>query len=455
MSPIGRHSQKYLPKGFKPQAGRRKTQEPIMEEIKSGNLSKRTNAAVSNSDHLGDNTNIGQMTLHQRNENEEQLFNSKKRIKIIEGKSIETNTIVGTDNNLIQKYTIPVKNKFEALSDTSKNDTSGSIQSEEKIRIPPIYLIEVNKYSAIVSDLNKMASNSFTAKQLKEKIKIQLTSTDDYRKITKYYAESNIQFYSFVNPIDSKLSVVMKPIPYSLTNEEIKKELLALNYPVHKVQRLENKDRQPTPLCSVVLENNQLGKSIFNLNKFYHCMITVEPRRKSNNIPQCRNCLKWNHTKNYCHLSPKCVLCAGSHVLKDCPLRNSPSTSTKTITPKCSNCGGPHPASYRGCEEHKRLKTIAAERRMKTGNHKEVYITAQQPMSNAWNIPLNLNKDNETDAPPATSKLTINPQTQVPNLEQLTLSIMDIVKKTIENLIPSIIQQVLECFLNRPSNKLP
>jgi len=196
----------------------------------------------------------------------------------------------------------------------------------------------------------------------------------------------------------------MKPVPYSLTDDEIKEEL-RISFPVEKVTRIYNHNRQPTPSCSIILANTTQGKEIFNLQRFYHCVISVEPRRHSRQIPQCSNCLRYNHTRNYCHLEPRCARCAGPHNTHTCStLTQSTAASFK---PKCSNCGKDHVASYRGCEVHIKLKERLKLQQKSNEGHLSTqqpnrsshqYRPAPVPVTNAWDTPLlnfgNINLEN-------------------------------------------------------------
>ncbi|KAL4090606.1 hypothetical protein QTP88_025405 [Uroleucon formosanum] len=79
------------------------------------------------------------------------------------------------------------------------------------------------------------------------------------------------------------------------------------------------------------------------------CIITVENRKTDNSIPQCQNCQRFNHTKNFCKLPPKCVKCPEQHHYSECTKdRNSP--------PTCVNCNENHPANYKGCKIYKQIK---------------------------------------------------------------------------------------------------
>ena len=64
----------------------------------------------------------------------------------------------------------------------------------------------------------------------------------------------------------------------SIMETEFTEELNNLNFPVHSVIRLTNKDKVPTPLLALNLLNNQKAQEIFKLNKLLNYIITIEPR---------------------------------------------------------------------------------------------------------------------------------------------------------------------------------
>lgn len=49
------------------------------------------------------------------------------------------------------------------------------------------------------------------------------------------------------------------------------------------------------------------AKSIFEVDTIVVIKITVERKRKSIFIQQCKRCLKYNHTFNYCHVHFVCA----------------------------------------------------------------------------------------------------------------------------------------------------
>lgn len=234
------------------------------------------------------------------------------------------------------KYYIPSQAEKEYLEKTENT------QNDKKQIIPPIFLREANNYQEIIKDLQEHCEHLYTTTYRNNSIKITLTNSSDYRKMTKYYDQQNIQYFTFPDAQNPKLQVIIRGIPTSLTIEEIKQDLLALEYPVIKVVRLLKKDKSPMPLCAVELENSEQAKDIFNLSRLHYCIVTVEQRRNSRDIPQCTNCQRYGHTKNYCRLTPRCVKCTVNHHFSQCP-------KLKEEKPKCVNCEGEHTANYKGC----------------------------------------------------------------------------------------------------------
>jgi hypothetical protein len=84
------------------------------------------------------------------------------------------------------------------------------------------------------------------------------------------------------------------------------------------------------------------SKDIFNVEYIQQCKIKFKPRKHKTDIAQCANCKKYGHTKNYCHLKPRCVKCAGDHLTNQCHQKE------RSSHVQCVLCGGNLPANYKG-----------------------------------------------------------------------------------------------------------
>lgn len=235
-------------------------------------------------------------------------------------------------------------NNAEDMDDSVPDDQ----QNIQKSKPPPIFLHNVNNHQEIVKDVKKVTKASFTTQVRGQSLKVNLSNIDDYRSLTAFYDTSGIKYHTFQTHLDKKLQVVVRNVPTSLSDSEIKTELTDQNYPVLRVSRLLNKNKMPLPLCAIDLENNDDGKSIFKLDTLCFAVVSVEPKRKSRQLPQCTRCQRFGHTKNFCKLDPRCVRCTGLHHYSACP-------KNKSETPQCINCGENHTANYRGCMAYQEI----------------------------------------------------------------------------------------------------
>jgi hypothetical protein len=102
-------------------------------------------------------------------------------------------------------------------------------------------------------------------------------SSESYRTIIKALAEKCTQFHMYKLKAERSYRVVLKNIHYSINPEEIKTEIQKLG---HKVTNI---------------WNNKQHRTKQPLSMFF-----VELKPAPNN----KDCQRYAHTKNYCHLKP-------------------------------------------------------------------------------------------------------------------------------------------------------
>lgn len=336
----------------------------------------------------------------------------------------EPEALITTNKYYVPQHSIEDTNDVNSQGETSNAQSNIPMQinthNEPKIKIPPIFLHEATNHTEITNDINTIASSEFTTTVTGNSLRINLTNVEDYRNLTKFYNENNLKFYTYHNPETKVLSVIMRDVPISLSNDEIRDELIAQKYPVLKVTRLYNKSRYPMPLCSIELESTESAKEIFKLTKLQHSIVKIESRRKNTEIPQCKRCQRHSHTKNYCQLEPRCVKCTGTHFSSEC--KKKPEDK-----PTCVNCGGEHPANYRGCS----YLTNANQRR-----HHQTSPLATQQADNNQNTKFNQYiKENKTYSNALRSS---KPSTHTDQTTENTDLITTIIKAVIDLLLPHI-----------------
>ena len=330
------------------------------------------------------------------------------------------------------------KNKFAPLQNiddeldqdgASTNDNAQDAQVSPKI--PPIYVYNISNYETFHTSLSNQTFDEFSVTHTKNSLKLNLSSIEDYRSITKSFNESEIQYHTYQFQTEKQLSVVIRNLPIPITEEMIFNELKELNFEVDTVTRLQNRYKNPIPIVAVLLKKS--SPNIYSLNRLLHCVVSVEPRKPSTGIPQCTNCQRFSHTKKFCHLPPRCVKCAGDHHY----------TQYQKIleTPaKCVNCNGDHPASYRGCTFYKDItknknKTIANPR------HNNNY-------SNAIPKPANqhvcTNKDNTNDHFTYSSACKNNSNSNSTNNADSGNGFMKTLLPLINTFITQLMQKIIE-----------
>lgn len=348
-----------------------------------------------------------------------------------------------TDESLIKnnRYYLP-QHAEETLSETAEPQEKG------KIKIPPIFLHDVNNYQVIIDDIVNVISEEFTTQSKNNALKINLTNIEDFRKLTKFYDNKKLKYHTFRDPSNTFLSVVIKNVPISLTENEIM-ELLQDKYPVKKIVRLLSKDKKPLPICVVDLENTEESKSIFNLNRLMHSVVMVEPRRKSHEIPQCTRCQRYGHTKNYCKLTPRCVKCNNNHHYSECTKRSDD-------PPICVNCGENHAANYRGCSYYRELKEkIYRNRSDQPTEFPNTVINQTNTSEYAPGNP-NQNRRRNISYAEATADTRPSPRNSNPSPSNITpTSTQDPLTVTILNLITEIITPIIHKIKNFILNLIP
>lgn len=254
---------------------------------------------------------------------------------------------------------------------------------------------------------------------------------EDFRNYRSFCDEENIAYYSFRDPTVKPLSVVIKDIPTSYSEEAIEAELLRLKYPVTKVSRLYNKERKPIHICAVELTNNSEARKIFALNKFLYSVIRVEQRFNAR-IVMCKKCQRYGHSQANCGFPPRCVKCVGNHHYKDCG-------KTRDSLPQCVNCNEYHAANYRGCKYY---KTYVKEKTMPSpkerSNNSNSHISPK--MAPNINDPQNY-KRGFPSLPRRSYREAIQSSSRAPPLDWSSI-ISNIVSQVVTAIVPQIQKMV-------------
>ncbi|KAL4149731.1 hypothetical protein QTP88_003607 [Uroleucon formosanum] len=180
----------------------------------------------------------------------------------------------------------------------TENDSTQ--QSQVRPKIPPTYVYNISDYENFHTSLENITFDNFSIVNTKSALKINLNSIDDYRTTTKLFDETEIEYHTYQLPENKQLSVVIRNLPVNISEACIYNVLQELKFELASVTRLQNQFKSPTPIVAVLLSKS--STEIFFLNRLLYCVVIVEPRKPSKDIPQCTNCQRFSHTKKFCHL---------------------------------------------------------------------------------------------------------------------------------------------------------
>lgn len=246
---------------------------------------------------------------------------------------------------------VQIANRYDPLKENESVDSINGLNNKNtelvKIKIPPIFISkESTDFSKLHKDVQAI-SKDYKIKDVKEFYKLDIGSVENYREIIKLLDNLKINYHSYRLPTEQTIDVVIKHLPTSISDSDILEELTSKGFKINKLMRMQNKEKAPIPVVVVYLKKNHLeNKKIFDLDRLLHCVVAVEPKRKNYDIPQCYNCQRYGHTRNYCKLKTRCMKCSGNHTTNLC----------QAEIKICANCSENHPSSFKGCKYYEELK---------------------------------------------------------------------------------------------------
>lgn len=229
---------------------------------------------------------------------------------------------------------------------TCKEDCAIEERNNKIHRPPPIIVDGIKDYQSFFDFLSEnQAANSFTIKMMNgETVKVNATTDDVYRALTKAMTANNCLWHSYENKQERPVRVMAKKLPTTCKPERIVEDLRNKGYKiVEAVNKLSWKTKEPLNMFMLTFENDEDINKIFDIKIILGCQVEIHSIRTSKLVPQCKRCQAYGHTQKYCSKEPRCVKCTGKHLTKDCK-------KTSEEKPKCVHCGEPHPANYRGCK---------------------------------------------------------------------------------------------------------
>lgn len=268
---------------------------------------------------------------------------------------------------------ILTQNRFGPLatiSDNSNNNcesdaqtTSAVITDNSELKPPAFYIDGVDNIEGMIRKFTELTGeNSFSCiPQADKTIKVSAKTIRVYKALTRFLTDMDLAYHTYQVKSEKSFDVVVNKLHRSYKIEDLTFFLEAKGHKVRSATVMQTKvyDRQTEKTIRVYmdkflvhLEPAPNNKDIYSITNIDHCIVSIEaPHKKPNNgvAPQCTNCQRRGHTKNYCFRPPNCVKCAGRHHTSKCTIK-------KDQPPKCVNCDGAHTANYMGCPDFQKRR---------------------------------------------------------------------------------------------------
>lgn len=122
------------------------------------------------------------------------------------------------------------------------------------LKISPIYVQIITDFENLHSSLStSIISNYFTITPTKNVLKVNVSSIDDYRNISKKPDESELAYHTYLLPSVKQLSLIIRNLPISISKKSIFNVLTELSFDKTSVIRLQNRYTCPIPIVAVLL----------------------------------------------------------------------------------------------------------------------------------------------------------------------------------------------------------
>jgi hypothetical protein len=285
----------------------------------------------------------------------------------------------------------------------------------------------MESHEKLVELLDKICKWDYITKPRVDYVKIIFTDRDDFITTRDTFREQNVEFYTFPEYSKKPQRFVIRGLPVNTSATAVAKDLQNKGYSVQNVTQLGKTYRdEENPLANPTVEKWPLfivtvcaipGNPYIDptcIRTVLHCNIKIETPRAPKVLPMCFNCQLAGHKATFCNQKPRCVVCAGPHASQQCPNKSKP--------PKCANCRGTHPASYRGCPYHVKIAERylqqnppeITEQDEETNEEHRDQIQEETTQERIWRRPTT-NKTSKEDFPPMKSN---NTPSDPPNRQQ-------------------------------------
>lgn len=281
-----------------------------------------------------------------------------------DNKNTETLNEIGTNNK--RNFRVLETEEMEIESKNAQTTEEQIITSEKETKPPPIFVLNENLIS-LREILTGYEIEYSSKKLLNDQIKLTFKNESEYRKTLQKLHDLEIKFYTFKPSCGKVVKRIIRGLPINYEPEKIKSNIeeLKLGLKVRNIRQIYHKiNKQPLPLFEIsFLAQVKCTEKLEKIEKLDNFAINFEKfNPKYIEIPLCKSCLSYGHTKRYCSVGIICIICNGPHFSTQCPESIKAKEENTKVIPKCLHCSESHFTTWKGCKFYKQLKKARLEK---------------------------------------------------------------------------------------------
>lgn len=310
---------------------------------------------------------------------EESLSQYKKHLEVHNKQqktSVQPSTSASCLTDQLRSTAAKTSNNNTKSNERIRNPNKEDNNQNNREKIPPINIYNVESNEAIKFIKNGLKINDFKIKELNKKIILYLTNMSNFARVKTYLEKTKTHFYTYTPKNNKNKTYLLKGLNANNTTDEILQELR-----IHENENLKfvkvnqfittksKREGYILPIFLVQISPESDTKQLKNIRGILYRCVKWEPLKKPE-IQQCRNCQGFFHSAVNCFLQHRCVKCNETHEIGKCNVPNETENERdKLFCVLCNKYG--HPASYKGCEKYKELQNkIKARRQLLKQNSK-------------------------------------------------------------------------------------
>ncbi|CAH0395975.1 unnamed protein product [Bemisia tabaci] len=258
------------------------------------------------------------------------------------------------------------QNKELELTKQEQDKTDPIEKSVSSARKPPPIII-INEEIKVINEFLTSHDVKYTLKDAPNgQIKLLVKSEDDYNKVLLKFVELEVKFYTFQFSSGKTTKRLISGLPINFETEKIKNNLVNLipEIIIKNIRQIHNAaTKKPLPLFEISFSSSgKINEKIEKIKTIENIKIKIDKiNPKYIEIPICKSCLNYGHTKSYCKIGITCIICNESHHSSVCPLSLKAKEENSKVTPICLHCKEPHFTTWKGCKFYKKLRKAKLE----------------------------------------------------------------------------------------------